>query len=316
MDISYLLFLQNMREATNGVLNSFMAYITTYGEELLTMMIVAAIYWCVDKNQGIYTMMTWGTGRLVNGFLKVTACVYRPWIRDARVIPVDGAKTTATGYSFPSGHTTNATSVFGSIALNKKITKILRALMVLMILLVGFSRNYLGVHTPQDVIVGCGCTVILLFFIRWLLVKVDESENLDIIVLVIGILLNIGVMIYAGTKGYPLDYDADGNLIVDPLKMAIDTYKGCGFSMAVLISWFVDRRWLKYQPEGEIIGRVACYVAGIIGYFVIVYIIVPILPHNIIGYVLDRFVRLVYVMLIVPFIISKTNSKKISREKD
>ena len=77
MDISYLLFLQNMREATNGIFNPFMAYITTYGEELLTMMIVAAIYWCVDKNQGIYTMMTWGTGRLVNGFLKVTACGIR-----------------------------------------------------------------------------------------------------------------------------------------------------------------------------------------------------------------------------------------------
>ena len=311
MDISYLLFLQNMREATNGVFNSFMAYITTYGEELLTMMIVAAIYWCVDKNQGVYTMMTWGTGRLVNGFLKVTACVYRPWIRDARVVPVDGAKTTATGYSFPSGHTTNATSVFGSIALNKKITKVLRYLMILMILLVAFSRNYLGVHTPQDVIVGCGSTVILLFFVRWLLVKVDENKNLDVVVLVIGILLNLGVMIYAGTKGYPLDYDADGNLIVDPLKMAIDTYKGCGFSMAVLISWFVDRRWLKYQPKGEIIERVTYYVAGIIGYFVVVYVIVPILPHNIIGYVLDRFVRLIYVMLVVPFFISKTNSKKI-----
>lgn len=311
MDISYLLFLQNIREATNGVFNSFMAYITTYGEELLTMMIVAAIYWCVDKNQGIYTMMTWGTGRLVNGFLKVTACVYRPWIRDARVVPVDGAKTTATGYSFPSGHTTNATSVFGSIALNKKITKVLRCLMILMILLVAFSRNYLGVHTPQDVIVGCGVTVILLFFVRWLLVKVDENKNLDVVVLVTGILLNLGVMIYAGTKGYPLDYDADGNLIVDPLKMAIDTYKGCGFSMAVLISWFVDRRWLKYQPKGELIERATCYVAGIIGYFVVVYVIVPILPHNIIGYVLDRFVRLIYVMLVVPFFISKTNSKKI-----
>lgn len=306
MDISYLLFLQNMREATNGIFNPFMAYITTYGEELLTMMIVAAIYWCVDKNQGIYTMMTWGTGRLVNGFLKVTACVYRPWIRDARVTPVDGAKTTATGYSFPSGHTTNATSVFGSIALNKKITKLLRCLMILMVLLVAFSRNYLGVHTPQDVIVGCGSTVVLLFFIRWLLVKVDEIKNLDIIVLTIGIILNICVMVYAATKGYPLDYDADGQLIVDPLKMAIDTYKGCGFSMAVLISWFVDRRWLKYNPDGSIIERVTCYVAGIIGYFVVVYVVVPILPSNIAGYILDRFIRLIYVMLIVPLIISKS----------
>ena len=302
--------MSSVRTTIGRLTISFMAYITTYGEELLTMMIVAAIYWCVDKNQGIYTMMTWGTGRLVNGFLKVTACVYRPWIRDARVIPVDGAKTTATGYSFPSGHTTNATAVFGSIALNKKITKVLRYLMILMILLVAFSRNYLGVHTPQDVIVGCGCTVILLFFVRWVLVKVDENKNLDIVVLVVGILLSIGVMIYAGTKGYPLDYDADGNLIVDPLKMAIDTYKGCGFSMAVFISWFIDRRWLKYQPKGNAIERVACYVIGIIGYFVIVYVIVPILPHNIIGYVLDRFVRLVYVMLIVPFFISKSKTNR------
>lgn len=313
MDITYLLFLQNMREATDGVFNSFMSYITTYGEGLLTMMIAAAIYWCVDKKQGIFTMMTWGAANLLNGFLKVTACVYRPWIRDARVIPVDGAKTTATGYSFPSGHTTNATAVFGSIALNKKITKALRFLMILMILLVAFSRNYLGVHTPQDVVVGCGSTVILLFFVRWLLVKVDEKKNLDIVVLVIGILLNILVMIYAGTKGYPMDYDVDGKLIVDPLKMAIDTYKGCGFSMAVLISWFIDRRWLKYQPEGAIINRVTYYVAGIIGYFVIVYVIVPLLPKNIVGYILDRFIRLIYVMLIVPFVISIRNNA--GREK-
>lgn len=305
MDISYLLFLQNLRESTNGVFNSFLAYITTYGEELLSMMIVSAIYWCVDKNQGIFTMMTWGTGRLVNGFIKVTACVYRPWIRDPRVIPVDGATKTATGYSFPSGHTTNATAVFGSIALNKKITKVLRCLLILMIFLVGFSRNYLGVHTPQDVLVGCGSTVILLFFIRYLLAKVDENKNLDIVVLVTGIILCICVMVYAGTKGYPLDYDASGNLIVDPLKMAIDTYKGCGFYLAVIISWFIDRRWLKYQPKGKAITRVEYYVAGFIGYLVIVYVLVPTLPGNILGYISDRFIRLIYVMLIVPFVISR-----------
>lgn len=313
MDIEYLLLLQNLREATGNIFNSFFSYITTYGEELLTMMLVAAIYWCVNKSEGIYTMMTWGTGRLVNGFLKLTFCAYRPWIRDARVTPVDGAKTAATGYSFPSGHTTNATSVYGSIAMSKKAKTCLRVLMILMIFLVGFSRNYLGVHTPQDVLVGCGVTVALLFFIKWLLKKVDEVPNLDIIVLVAGIVLNIAVIAYAALKSYPLDYGADGNLIVDPAKMAIDTYKGCGFSLAVLISWFVDRRWLHYEVSGTPIERVTWYVAGILGYFAVLYIIVPLMPSTILGACMDRFIRLIYVMLVVPFVIQKVNQRKMKK---
>lgn len=305
VDIEYLLLLQSFREATGGSLDKFMAYITTYGDELRAMMIAAAIYWCVDKKQGVFTMFAWGASILMNGFLKVTACVYRPWIRDARVIPVDGAKAGATGYSFPSGTATNAAALFGGIAMNDKITKALRALMILMVLLVGFSRNYLGVHTPQDVLTGCGATVAILFFVRWLLEKADKSRDLDVIILIVGIILNICVMIYAGEKSYPMDYDADGKLIVDPARMAIDTYKSCGFSLAVIISWFIDRRWLKYRPEGSALDRAACYTAGILGYFVVLYAVIPLLPANAPGYVLDRFVRLVYVMLIVPFAISR-----------
>ena len=310
MDIEYLLLLQNFREVTGGFLNKFMAYITTYGEELLPMMITAAILWCVSKKQGMYTLMTWGSGRLVNGFLKVTACAYRPWIRDERVIPVDGAKTAATGYSFPSGHTTNATSVFGSVAMNKKVGKTLRILMIVMIVLVAFSRNYLGVHTPQDVVVGLLSTVALLFFMRWLLDVVDKKQNLDIIILVVGIVLNILVIIYAATKSYPMDYDATGALIVDPETMALDTYKGCGFSVAVLISWFVDRRWLHFEPVGTPLEKVTYYTAGILGFFAIVYIIIPVLPSNILGAFLDRFLRLIYVMLVVPFIIKSIHKNR------
>ena len=309
MDISYLLLLQNFRLATGGVLDSFMSYITTYGEELLTMMIVAAVYWCVSKQDGMYTLFTWGSGRLLNGFLKITVCAYRPWIRDVRVQPVDGAKTAATGYSFPSGHTTNATAVYGSIAMNKKAGKVLRGLMILMVLLIGFSRNYLGVHTPQDVLIGCASTIVLLFFVRWLLEMVEKKPGLDTIILIVGLVLNVLVIIYAATKSYPMDYDSAGALIVDPAKMAIDTYKGCGFSSAVLIAWFADRRWLHYEAAGTALQRVTCYVAGILGYFVVLYVIIPLLPSNIVGAFLDRFIRLIYIMLIVPCIIKYAAGK-------
>ena len=286
-----------------------MSYITTYGETLLTTMLVAAIYWAVSKRQGVYTMFTWGAGFLLNGVLKVTACVYRPWIRDARVEPVAGAKTKATGYSFPSGHTTNATAVFGSIAMNRKAGKALRWLMILMIALVGFSRNYLGVHTPQDVLVGCASAVALLFLSRWVLGLVERRPGLDVAVLLIGLVLNGLTIAYAACKSYPMDYDSAGKLIVDPATMAMDTYKGCGFSIGVLVSWFVDNRWLHYEAQGTSMHRATCYMAGILGYFVLLYVFLPLLPSGIVGSMLDRFIRPVYVMLAVPFLIQQVERK-------
>ena len=307
MDIDYLLFLQHIRQVTGGVFDEFIACITTYGEELVLMMIVAAIYWCVDKKQGVYTMLTWGTGRLVNGFLKITACVYRPWIRDPRIVPVKSAMDTATGYSFPSGHVTRATAVYGSLATNKKITRVLRVLLIMMIVLVAFSRNYLGVHTPQDVVVGALSTLVIVFSVRWILRKVEEKPGLDIWVLIIGLALNIAVIIYAANKSYPMDYNEAGKLIVKPAKMIKDTYKGCGFSMAVLIGWFVDRRWLKYEVQGSIMQRISAYVIGMLGYFLVIYVGMQFMPDGTLGAVLGRFIRVIYVMLIVPACISYGN---------
>ena len=48
----------------------------------------------------------------------------------------------------------NAATVFGGGAVRKDIPGALRVVLGLLVLLVAFSRNYLGVHTPQDVLVG------------------------------------------------------------------------------------------------------------------------------------------------------------------
>ncbi len=111
MDISILLALQDFRNGVGGFLASFLSKMTFLGELNTVLVIMALVYWCVNKDFGTYMLMGWSGNRLVNGMLKVTACVYRPWIRDPRIIPYGTSITTATGYSFPSGHTMNAATV-------------------------------------------------------------------------------------------------------------------------------------------------------------------------------------------------------------
>ena len=115
MDIDILLLLQEFRNGVGACLMRFMSQMTFLGEMNTVLVIMAIIYWCVSKDYGRYFLMGWNGNRIVNGLLKVTACAYRPWIRDARIIPDSEAIVTATGYSFPSGHTMNAASLFGGV---------------------------------------------------------------------------------------------------------------------------------------------------------------------------------------------------------
>jgi membrane-associated phospholipid phosphatase len=67
--------------------------------------------------------------------------------------------TVETSYSFPSGHATAAMALYGFVAfmLYRRYPKNAKAIMIvatIVIVAVGFSRLYLGVHFPSDVIAG------------------------------------------------------------------------------------------------------------------------------------------------------------------
>ena len=255
MDINYLLALQNLRDATGGVLNGFMEFITKLGETSIVVFFIGLVYWGVNKKEGIFLMFSLYTNRIINGFIKITACVYRPWIRDPRVTPVPAALEDATGYSFPSGHTTNATSVWGGLAVKRKngipIPKWFAVVMIILVLLIAFSRNYLGVHTPQDVVVALVIGAAVLFLMSKLMPIIDERPNLDIWVMLGGVALCALLILYAAVKSYPTDYAADGSVIVEGSKMAVDSFKNAGMGIGFFIGWFIERRFIKFSTDNN-----------------------------------------------------------------
>ena len=122
MDIDYLLLLQDFRNGISNAITPFMEMISLFAVTYLVI-VPAIIYWCVDKRVGLYTVGSYAASVTVNAVIKLSCCIYRPWIRDSRVLPAGDAITTATGYSFPSGHTMTAAPIYGGLAVStwKKI---------------------------------------------------------------------------------------------------------------------------------------------------------------------------------------------------
>ena len=316
MDINILLALQDFRNGAGAFLAGFFSKMTWLGELNTALIIMALLYWCVSKDFGAYLLMGWSGNRLVNGMLKVTVCAYRPWIRDARVVPYGDSITTATGYSFPSGHTMNAATVYGGGAVRKDLPRVLRIVLGLLVLLVAFSRNYLGVHTPQDVLVGAAAGILVM----WLTVKLMEwvkihSEK-DLLVVCIGIGLAIAVAIYAAVKPYPVDKDAAGKVLVEGAKMANDTFKGVGWCAAFLTGWILERRFVQFSTDISMVKRITRLAVGLLSYYAVSLIFVPAVKNWISGApgtFVSCYLQMLYVAFIFPWILKrfeKTDSEQ------
>ncbi len=227
------------------------------------------IYWCRDKKAGYTMAFALSVGSLCNHILKLTFCIERPWLLDGRITPPEIAIKNQGGYSFPSGHAQLAAGyLLGSAAwLRKK--KVLSGLCILALLLIGFSRVYLGVHTLLDVIAGIAEAALLLLLFRKLLKWFWNSEKRTTLVSACLVIIACLSAAYFFVKPYPLHYGADGQLLTDPKTMI--TLSGVGATVGFALGLFLERKYIRFSTDVPWKVRLARLIVGIILYLPLYY---------------------------------------------
>jgi membrane-associated phospholipid phosphatase len=177
-------FIIIIQQVESPLLDSFFRVITSLGDELFYLLLFPLLLWCVDFYLGIRVGIIFLLSVYVNAGLKEIFQQPRPFDILAEI-----QKVHASGYGFPSGHAQSSLIVWGSIAYWEKQIWI-RNLSVLLILLIGFSRIYLGVHFPTDILGGWlfGGLILGLSYFIFLKIKLDFIQG-NMIFKIIGITL-------------------------------------------------------------------------------------------------------------------------------
>lgn len=131
--------------------------------------IAAFLLWFVDRRKGEFILLNMIVALNFAELIKNLVKQPRPWVLDTSLENVEESAY-GYGYSFPSGHSTTATSGYGSLAYLYR-GRWASYLFVAVAILVMFGRLYLGAHTPLDIAVGCLLALLVIYLnikvLRW-----------------------------------------------------------------------------------------------------------------------------------------------------
>lgn len=153
-DTSFLLWLH---QYNNPSLDKLMLFITNLGNPttvvIVAFMTLAILWWRRYRLEIMVFTLTCLGGVILNTGLKLFFSKPRPQLWNQLI--------TEKSFSFPSGHAIGSMVLYGFVAhllafYYPKFSTLIYTLAVILIGAIGFSRLYLGVHWPTDVIAGYG----------------------------------------------------------------------------------------------------------------------------------------------------------------
>ena len=227
----------------NPVLDTIMLILTEFGNEVLFIAVGMIMFWCIDKKQGYFVLLTGFFGVYINQFLKITCRIPRPWIQDPHFTIVEAAREAAAGYSFPSGHTQTAVGCYAGLAVCRKELWI-RISGIVMAVLIPITRMYLGVHTPLDVGVSIAIALALICILWPLFRKFGMRGALMYPLLGVLSAVAIAHLLYLLLYSFPADIDMENYT-----GAVENAYKFLGCALGLWVIYPIDRYLIRFETK-------------------------------------------------------------------
>ncbi|MFA6507010.1 MAG: phosphatase PAP2 family protein [Treponemataceae bacterium] len=142
-------FVRSVQTIANPALTALMQAITFLGAEYAYLAMIPLIYWCIDEKKGLRLGIAVLFSAWLNLSLKDAWKQPRPYDID----PTVGLAHDKTPFGLPSGHSQNSVVFWGIVGPWFRAPHGILAA-ILLPLLIGFTRLYLGVHFPTDILAG------------------------------------------------------------------------------------------------------------------------------------------------------------------
>lgn len=229
---------------------------TIFGEEVIVICILGFIYWCYDKKIGEFLGLTVFISLGLNSLLKLIIMRPRPFMVDDTIANI--RPDTAGGYSFPSGHTQTASTLFFSLYYFIK-KRWLLVVAIIITTLVAISRMYLGVHYLTDVLTGAALGIIISLFFSKLLQKNINLNKMYYVLFGLVVASFLGIIIYNYVQNIT-------GSVIDAYQFYFDTEaiaKMLGTLTGFVVAVLYEKKYVKFENHTNLKTNILRFVLGL-----------------------------------------------------
>lgn len=235
--------LKFIQQIHNPFLDQVFINITKLGEETFLVLALGIIFWCINKKAGYKIGFALLSSTLLNSAIKNV-------VNEKRPIGAKGIRSlrteTATGSSFPSGHTQGTAAFWtGTMLWIKK--RWIYILGSIVIVLVGISRLYLGVHWLQDVTAGAVIGVLWTLFVSYIFDCCEKTSKKSYMLIIL--IPALAGLIFYRNKG--------------------DYINSIGVLLGFYLGYIIEDKYIKFEVKTTIPKQILKVVIGIAGTAVI-----------------------------------------------